>query len=414
MYTRIIAGSTIVVIAVQLQGALSVADQASVTRVQQELRHFAKSAGHAPTDKELIRFASAPGVTIQLPGELPPLLTELRRMQKPEIAKKELADLVESKRASIRSLHDSIATHVQWLDSTGSIKRSWEGHFDFWGSGNKVRLDNQGIAETPAPHPSVKPSLFLQSYDGKVVRNVLFLAKAPVNAAIEPLGLRSQFYMASVLAAAGLGNSLIEGARAPGSDLVQFLRDQGVFILEHKEDVGGEPCLVATNVWQRAFLSPSRDFSLVRFEYDDYVEGNGAGGVFRGLYQRSVHQFKELKDCGNGIWLPAVFEQVNYSKQGKSEYRETETFQGVEVNKPISDSVFTDIFPLGIMVRDYIRGVSYRFGDRASIEKTLQEVALNKSGWRASLVILNAIALLVLVTVFVTRRLRKTPGGHVP
>jgi hypothetical protein len=382
----------------------TLADQAGLQKVQQALRTFRADHGRTPTDLDLMSLATAPGVSLAC-SEYPSAWKELARLQKnPTITADDLATLTVSKRASIQDMRESYKYRQEKLDATGRVIAYSDQRITRVIAGNRMRLDvdesSHGLDGRPARHRVSK------TYDGRVVRMLDYLPNGSMHGSIMPLGGVSSFMPPhDVLWAGMLEDSKARwGYSFAPADLAEFLgTSSSIIVLEDAEDVGGSKCLVVVNGVHRVYLDISRDFSVIRFDEWTPMRNEVDATVYPGQELTIRRHCRDLRDYGNGVWLPRQIEVLSY-KHGKVVERHTSLIESLEINKEIPGSVFTDLLPEGILVSDLVRKAVYRSGNEPSIEDTLSKVTMHKARRRRWLLVLNVVAIVILVAVYARRR----------
>ena len=286
--------------------------------------------------------------------------------QQPSISLSDLLALLEAKRDSIQSFRCKYKTSKQ----PGEVS-----FFAF--DGNKALLREAG------PRTQI-------AFDGKLVRTV----RLNGSAAIEPLQSLDMFYRAEMpLAKAMLLDPRIVGVEDSGVDLSLFLRKSNFAVFEEVVDIDDSRCVLVATYPYKAYLDLDRNFALKKLEsikHESVPDSDGFPVVTRhSVKAHSIHS--GFIDYGNGIWLPTKI--VTEHPNGATTVIEVVE---AEVNPEIADADFVDIISDDAKVLDVVRGLTYVWGERSSIDHALVDAAPPKKQPSAG----NNLAWWVSITIF--------------
>lgn len=274
----------------------------------------------------------------------------------------DLREMIEATRNTIVSIRAETRLTVTVRDATAAPVTTVESH-EFAFTGGKLYLK---IAPGDGA-PSVT-----RSFDGQVVRS---LYGSPVDdktmgGSIDVLDARSALYRPDsnpVFLGMLADTPTIMNRPSISFDVVELLRLPQMTVAQGRFDFEGTQCVLVTNLTNDVLFDPDRGFAVLR--YRAYQDGDLKQRL---VLERDIH---ELFDVGNGLWLPRKITEIQYDRITWKPQREYSIeIENVEVNGDIPDNVFDTIFPVGTIVSDGVRKLTYRTGEVGSIEKLIDGV----------------------------------------
>jgi len=323
--------------------------------------------------------------------------------QKPTIDTDNLLLIYKAKRAS---LFDGKISYTEVATIPQNSKRGQAGKtsctYTFVFSRNKLYLERYGKRW----HDDYEHSIM--SFDGENVTTVALPQGEPVNADITRTSASSFFYQMHMplFLTMLFEESRCGYANNTGRDLVESLEMKGATFVFHEEKMAnGKRCVIVANSFQRFFLDPECDFSLIRFElFEQIFEENNLSPKplentkIIGRRPLFITDHFDLVDKGNGIWIPSRIECAYYT-DGKPDGQATITVLDAQFNTAIPDLFFSDVIPDDAFVADGSRGMTYFQSDRASINALLKSVAKSKRVWTFQIISVTLGTLMIIVWV---------------
>jgi hypothetical protein len=325
-----------------------------------------------PNDNDVFKICSGieNGLSIRELGEL---YFRVRYLQKTQIGCQELIGIFTAKR---NSLHDGNVNYSVLIDNPlespipGRSFRS----YNFVFSEEKLFLKRTGKRwEDDYEYGTV-------AYDGEVLRFLVEPENDIPNATISKK-ISFKFFFQPQMPLLG---SLFEASRCDSSlgtdnDVIVFLKKQGsVGILQEQEIVNKRSCVVVYDYYQRIFLDPEYDFSVVKIEkYRLKYDKSQQPARILGRDLVFTSNQLDLKSCGNGVWIPSKIDNTFYSN-GIVTGHTVISLDSVKINEGIPDKFFSDIIPPNAFVFDGIRGITYMQSDSPSINSLIKETAKSK------------------------------------
>ncbi len=294
------------------------------------------------------------------------LWQEITAKQHSSVSKDELCTIIQSKRQSIKSI---LCTYRIGCDTYKYAQKSNNVYFEW---NNNLNGQSHG----------------LRSINSKDLRIVHFPTdqdnhKDIVNASISPFS--AEYISAGLCSDSPLSQSMLEntnvfGAKHWGMDLCNYIETFPLScIFEKTEELNGHHCIVLADLYTKIYLDIERDFSLYAlFDYQvvDKNEENSDMSFTRCLdSSRILHN---LKDYGNGIWLPEWVEKKTFNLDGSVNSESRITYEEIKLNIKLKDSFFEDVIPDGALVADSIRDMVYVWGNHPSIGSLIKETVKSK------------------------------------
>ena len=223
----------------------------------------------------------------------------------------------------------------------------------------------------------------VRSYDGKVVRECDYSGNGGKSANIMAFnGVGWYLRDNGILCQTMLLNSAVDTDNNDTSnDLAKTVARLLVF--QRPVDVDGVSCIACTdfglgNVY---YLSPKMNFALVKIEKGKFgpVGGLEKYGQTADYGETTLEQ---LRDCGNGIWLPSRIKTAWY-QDGREAQHQTTTVSEIAINPEVDDDLFVKTITPGTVVVDSVKQISYTEGNVISLDVTTRNTAVTPQGTAA-------------------------------
>lgn len=294
------------------------------------------------------------------------LWQEITAKQHSYVSKDELCRIIQSKRQSIKSI---LCTYRIGNDMYKYVLKNNNAYFEW---NNNLNGQSHG----------------LRSVSSKDLRIVHFPTdqdnhKDIVNASISPLS--EEYVSAGLCSDSPLSQSMLENTSAFGSkhwgmDLCNYIETFPLAcIFEKTEELNGHHCIVLADLYTKIYLDIERDFALyalLDYQVTDENKENSDKTFTRSLdSSRILHN---LKDYGNGIWLPEWVEKKTFNLDGSVNSESRITYEEIKLNIKLKDSFFEDVIPDGALVADSIRDMVYMWGNHSSIGSLIKETVKTK------------------------------------
>ncbi|MCL2709277.1 MAG: hypothetical protein FWE95_00215 [Planctomycetaceae bacterium] len=372
------------------------ASDASYQPEVSSLRDISKDSGIAPDIRDYFDFVSTQGVHLSF-NEQMKLYGELLNMQRPEIPLTKVISLIRAKQNSISDVFCRYTVSKSGFDKISDQNFSLTNTFTYAYDRGRRHFD-----ETLAGNENT--SRRSHSYDGER-EYVLEYPKgreATPYAAIGNLSTDNWFFprefpmLQSMLLDTG-SSSFPQRSL----DLYLMLREPGVYVYQKLTEVDGVKCLLIADMVSRIYLDVERNFCVLMYEEYDIEWGANGNIVGASLTYRRL--LSDLKDYGNGLWLPSKIENT-FFENGQKVWGETITVLELAINKGIDDTYFTGNFPESTFVFDKERNFSYLQSDSPSINGLLQETVRSKRVWTFQVISLTLGFLLILTWIIIRYR----------
>ena len=165
------------------------------------------------------------------------------------------------------------------------------------------------------------------------------------------------------------------------ADLCLFMEESPIScIFERYQVVNGHRCLVLADIYSQIYLDADKDFSLYKFVDYRVIENKDKdeSALPYTRYINTSRTMHDLKDYGNGIWLPSRVETKSYRPDGTVGVETNIIYDEIVINGGIPDRFFEDVIPDGAIVIDGIRKMTYSWGDRPSIGSLIKNAVKSK------------------------------------
>ena len=165
------------------------------------------------------------------------------------------------------------------------------------------------------------------------------------------------------------------------ADLCLFMEESPIScIFERYQVVNGHRCLVLADIYSQVYLDADKDFSLYKFVDYRVIENKDKdeSALPYTRYINTSRTMHDLKDYGNGIWLPSRVETKSYRPDGTVGVETNIIYDEIVINGGIPDRFFEDVIPDGAIVIDGIRKMTYSWGDRPSIGSLIKNAVKSK------------------------------------
>lgn len=350
---------------------ICVADEANFNRISNELKEFKEKFGYVPTDVDYFKLICKNDANLTL-REQGVLWAELIKLQHPSLRLEEIKKILIGKQNSIKSFKCKFVC----LHS------------------NKVNPKDAFIGNTEFEYAVKYPYFFLKtkytnsdkqtsqlySYDGDEFIDLTNIDGRVPNARVSKLTDYSiAFCPYSPFAQSMLYDSINLNSTHPGFDFVAlFTQFPDLIVFEKKEIYNNHECIVVANLGHRFLLDTNCDFSLVKYEnYFHHSENTSEGPKTIKRTLLSCRTLNNLKDYGNGIWIPSEIQNVYKSPNEEEIGSDTIHCSYIEINK-VADTMFKNVVPDNAIVFNSIRNMSYIQRDGASINSLLKDVVKSK------------------------------------
>ena len=228
----------------------------------------------------------------------------------------------------------------------------------------------------------------LRSVNSKDFRTVVFpsdqdVNASLVNASISPL--REEYSAIGLCNESPLFQCMLEDTNAFGSkhwglDICNYVESFPLAcVFEKTEILDGHHCIVLADLYTKIYLDIDKDYSLyalLDYQVADNNEENPDTTFSRRLDSSRV--LHNLKDYGNGIWLPEWVETKTFNLDGSVNSENRITYEEIRLNSGLKASFFENVIPEGAVVADSVRDMVYIWGDHASIGSLIKETVKTK------------------------------------
>ena len=356
------------------------------------LEGFRSEHGRAPSLQEFNEKTTLPSGVVGISRESRvPALEAFSRTQQPIISGPDLIELYKSTRASISDLHMTV--ELNEYEFTGDTRELMVSTVhEFASSGRKTMLKK-------SPSDAVNWSVL--AYDENAQRSYQVQGKGKFGS-VQQYGGRSAYFRpkSNVL----FGSMLLDSVDCTQMelafhDLCLFLSQEGVAVTEQLLERDGVECVVAGNPGQEVWMDPARNFAVVYFV--NYT--HPPDGPRKPTYECIL---EDLRDCGNGIWLPGKMTRRNYDKPGpagKLVKESVAVVTSLSVNEPLPNSLFSEVIPEGTVVLDRLQDLTYVSGVNGSIEQLLTEEFTRpavEQKFDGRFILINSLVLLLILGFF--------------
>lgn len=301
----------------------------------------------------------------------------------------DLADLIEMKRDSIVDMSISYTT-TNVPTTPRKAQGGWSSLTDLWSSRMECIQSGDKILQRTLRGRSFSDwdMNLVKSYDGEKEASYRVYRDSSPTGQISEFQGRSFFQDSyGPLTLSMLRNSERDlGFRWLVTDIVALLRTEGAWLDEgNPERINGVECTpvgLGTPSLFKAYLDPTRDYSVVKFE--QYHNAYDTYGLAQDRFISDTWVCEDLEDHGNGLWLPRKITRKIYSPRseadepvpGKLLAESVTHVESARFNEGIADEVFTDIIPKGVRVRNSIAGITYNNLTGDTLEGLLDESLL--------------------------------------
>jgi hypothetical protein len=333
------------------------------------LKDYRNKNGHAPNDIDFHILSSYPENTNVRVN----MLNEIVRQQHPVINKDELVSLFKAKQNSIRDFRSFYSLTILKSKNQKADAPFEKSIYEFCFSKNKMLYDRK--EESDQSHTRL-------SYDGKKIITLMDLeglGEQHKHASFSPSEQNTMIkfmHPFMPLTLAMLFDTQQCSFPYPNFNFLSFLVQKDlVVVYEKKEIVDKRECIVVASLSQRIYLDVNYDFSIIRIEHYAFKRENGK----KIRYLLSKTSLNNLRDYGNGIWLPNSIQIEHFNPLGNITDKFVVDVSTIEINKNIPDNYFTDFIPDNVIVADSVNNLVYAYKDRPSIEETLKSVIQRKN-----------------------------------
>ena len=375
---RIFSTLGITLIFVLLHCEIVGADDLDFQRAVYSLKNLKNNEGEPPDIKDYFGFISEHGRHFSF-NEQMDLYVEVLRMQRPVIALTEIISITRAKQDSISDVISRYTVSKAGLDRVSNREVSVVNSYTFAYDRGKLHFD-----QTLSDNNNIARQTF--SYDGERRSRVDFPRGREMTpfAAIGNLDADGWFFQREFpLLQAMVFNTNKLNDSQKSLDLYVMLNTPGTHVYQKRTVIDGVSCILVANMARRVYLDPERDFSVIRYEGYRVEFGTDDNITGASLITRRV--FEDLKDYGNGLWLPSKIKNSFY-ENGQKIWAETITVEKLAINEGIDESLFTGNFPEKTLVFDVDRNFSYLQSDSPSIDGLLRSVVQSKRVWTLQII----------------------------
>ena len=369
--------------------------------IRSAIERFKNENGYAITEDDWISLMKVHKVPLT---ELGQYLELIRKQQIPKVTISQLIAISQARQNSITSIT------AKWrFVSENKINATTADYLHTFTLSKKRVLFETIHNNTETVDVAMRR---IASYDGEVVRLVdIPLSESSqyeTNAFLSNFESYESYFIASdnILWLTMLLDSKQYGfPENLSSDLLSFLRDDKlrVIVFEHMQKFQGTDCYVVSGGPFRVYLDPQYQYAVVGLESYamDTISENGKR-YYNGVKLRHRRVLSDMKDYGNGVFLPSKIISQWYSRDnGTLEVQVTIDIQSIEINKDYDKEYFSDIIPDDAMVADGINNLVYRQNDRDSINALLQETAKSKRVWTLQIISVTVGILMILIWIVI-------------
>jgi hypothetical protein len=366
-----------------------------IEEVTLAIHKMKEDTGVSPNDLDVLDMLIRTNTELSS-DELGTLFQVIENIQAPIISKENLRRLLLSKKDVIRSLEQKYEHRAVEYGADASIVHREQKVITSVLKGGKLyiaREDGKSAGKFDS----------LSAFDGEVEREVYDLQTDAPHASIYRLrGRETYFDLGNILRFSMLldGTSDLQSGVAVGYDIIQLL-DHGCCIFEKKEKYQDAECLIVSNGIFRVFLDIDKDFSVVHVDsYDIHLVPVASGLVIPKIVKDAESSGFEFVDFGNGIWFP-MKTKLTFGDGARIIGEAECDFEYIRLNSEIEDSLFTDIIPEDVIVSDSINGLTYIYGDRASINGMLKSVVKSKRQWFWQYISMTTGIILIIIWIII-------------
>jgi hypothetical protein len=280
-----------------------------------------------------------------------------------------------AKRRAIETARFRFTVQDETRNAAGVLAVSNYKTCDYLMKGNKVKISSRS-----GRAPDRLGRLIVRSYDGEVSRTYMGPEDAvlPTGRRDKPRPLSEYIEFDSPLALQMLVDSKAALRQKFFSIDLPALLDEFGQVLEKPETVNGRKalqCIQGAAPVTIVSVDPERNFAVLSFQNNVMLPD--VAGVLTLVTPRSVCDCSLFQDCGYGIWLPRRAQWTQWSVQAALEGRQVvEQRREVEVNlmeinKPVDDAEFIQIFAPGTPISDHIAAEDYHAGTVDDVDRAL-------------------------------------------
>jgi len=351
--------------------------------------------GKSISEKEFFEITGSSKAGIGF-SDVTDLWKEFQKSQIPPITKKDLLTIVKTARVATTGIQYNYVLLQTPVDSAHGAERKFEtGRYAI--SNNKVYISVKNDKKNDEYVD------YIMSFDGTVVRFVNLASKDTFASIEPPSRVDGTFFppqsLLSVLSM--LDTKRYYGKLITCNDFVGMLESDKTIVLEEREFIDDEECIIVTDGNYRTYVSPSKNYSIVRKEC--WVRHSMPGD--RVLLTRAV--LKNFCEYMNSLWLPKNYYEEIFSEDGKLVSTIQVDYSDVVVSSQISEQFFQDVIPDDAFVVDGTQNMTYFQGDRAIIDGFLKETAKSKRVWIFqvfSMALVTLMIIVVLIRMYLKRK----------
>ena len=358
--------------------------------VASKLSNFRVEHGFAPDYEDFFEIVLQPEYRFSL-EDLAKLSDIVINMQKSNVSKDQLLTLIKAKRDSIKDFRINYKVFSNLTNPFTYSRENREVNYVSASKGSMQYLSTQVLGR-PAR---------VQFFDGENIFSRHIVSEGIPTVDITPFSSFNVFLEARspLVSSMLLDSKKLFGQSDYLYDVVSVLELPETTVFEKTEVVNDIECIVVASLGIKVFLSPKHDFSIIQvMDYRHHLErGDGGEPLLSGVSISEKRTLLDLKDCGNGIWLPYRSESVFYSREGEVTGEVVALVSLIEINNGIEDSFFTDFIPQDAVVLDTVRDMVYEWTEYPSIEGILKSTVKSKRVWTFQIISVTLGLLMIIV-----------------
>jgi hypothetical protein len=381
--------------------SLAIAEEKNLSAA---LEYLEKIQDRVPNDIDYYNICSDSSFTLTSTDRAR-IFLKIVSMQSPQIYRKDLLQLFNAKKKSIRNGQISFTVYMDIpYNSPNRKPRKSECDYDF------IFLDNKIYLKRVGKRWDTDSNSQIISYDGIVLRTVKNLDTELPKADICELSDYAPFFVARIpLFQAGV----FEASRFSKKldyrqDFTILLENKDIVrVYQQEEIVNDRKCIVAASPFQRLYFDPERDYSVVKYEEFTFEPQLQTDSESLSQKRSLVYccDLLDSRDYGNGIWLPSKIQSTEYA-DGKVSICFRTSIKNISINTENLNSVelFSNIIPEKSFVVDIPRKMSYMQYESTSIDSLLKETAKSKRVFIYRYISVTAGLLMIIIALLLKYR----------
>ena len=340
-----------------LQQGIRAEEYKDLPTVLNEIREFRATHGYPPTLADYRSYLGMIDIKSFNAHTAPTILHEVLKQQSPHFSLSDISKIIRAKQESLR---DYIVQYDVDIESRKDETRQVYGTTvppsmvsKFATKKNRFFLDRQHVGEERRDR---------WTYNGEVIIHIPTMSDAANQGGILPVTNLEIFnHPWMPLTMSGLSDTNAFGNPNYSVDLALFLEGKllilpeggeiraSPYVFEKIKTIDGHSCVVISCGNTTKYLDVDRDFSLIQSEFfRAVISDSPQGQILTAEFLASRTRFYDLKDFGNGIWLPSKIEAEYFNESGETIRIDRVTVRSIEINQGI-DALFSLILFLMIL-----------------------------------------------------------------